>query len=80
MIQIELVYYPEENPDPTSLLAYRAPIVPRVGETLMLDAEDADTRGLCPRWEVVDVLYNLPAQGGDVVSAVVYVEPAEDDV
>jgi hypothetical protein len=81
-LQLTFVYYPEDDDEPIIITETSSHIIPRIGETVMLDIEDAESRGLITNaWEVIDVFYQLPKIGstGTLTNVTVYIDPSEDE-
>ena len=80
-LQLTFVYYPEDDDEPIIITETQSPIVPRIGETVMLEIEDAEKRGITNAWEVIDVFYQLPKIGSDgtLTNVTVYIDPSEDE-
>lgn len=76
MLQIEIIYFPDESDTPQVLCSLQSPHVPRIGEVLLLQSA-VDSEDLSPGWEVVDVSYIIQPQMGAVSKVIIYVEPAE---
>lgn len=79
-LNLTFVYYPEDEEEGVVVAEVQSPVIPRIGETLMLDADEAATKGVTNSWEVIDVLYELPKAGEGVLSKItVYIDPSEED-
>lgn len=80
-LTLTFVHYPEsEEGEPNVLKQVTSPVVPRIGDTVVLDETEASAKGLPPSWEVVDVYFHLPAGENSTLSeAIVYIDPAEMD-
>jgi len=80
-LQLTFVYYPEDDDEPIIITEAQSPIVPRIGETVMLEQEDAEKRSITNAWEVIDVFYQLPKFGSDspITSVTVYIDPSEEE-
>ncbi len=76
MLQIEIIYFPDESDSPQVLCSLQSPHVPHIGEVLLLQSV-AGSDDLSPGWEVVDVSYIIQPQLGSIAKVIIYVEPAE---
>ena len=57
------------------------PIIPRVGETYLPEAEDPDPGDICVPWNVIDVQHTVwLEQGQTVFEAIVFLERDAKDV
>lgn len=81
MLNLTFVYYPDTDDDPVVIAETKGIHVPRVGESIMMDVDEAEKKGITNAWEVIDVYYELPKEGGDGVlqNVTVYIDPSEDE-
>jgi hypothetical protein len=81
MLHLTFVYYPEDDDQPVVITEADSPVVPRIGDTVMIDEDDATQKGMPNAWEVIDVFYQLPKIGAvsAITSVTVYIDPSEDE-
>ncbi len=81
MLHLTFVYFPETDDEPVIITEAQSPVVPRIGDTIVLDEEEAAQKGTPNAWEVIDVFFQLPKSGlGNVITKVtVYIDPSEDE-
>jgi hypothetical protein len=80
-IKLIFVYYPEDGQEPVVVTEASSLIVPRIGETIVLNPEEAEEDGVPGIWDVVDLLYALPRTGSDTVvnEVTVCIVPGDDE-
>lgn len=81
MLHLSFVYFPEDEEQPVVIAETHSPVVPRIGDSIMLDEEEATRKGMPASWEVIDVFFQLPKSGTDasITHATVYIDPSEDE-
>jgi len=81
LLTLTFVHYPDGAEEGIAIAETRSTIVPRVGETVMMEPTETEGEPLPNVYEVIDVFYELPAAGEEniLTSVTVYVEPVEDD-
>lgn len=80
MLQLDFIYFAPDSDDPIHICTVKSPVVPSVGETIMLNQEFAESHEFPQIWDVVDVAYPLPVEEDQVIShVIVYLEPNTDD-
>jgi len=79
-IKLVFVYYPEDGQEPVAIAEASSLIVPRIGETVVLNSEDVEA-GVPDIWDVIDLIYELPKSGSDTVitQVTVCVVPGDED-
>ena len=80
-VKLIFVYYPEDGQEPVVVTESSSLIVPRIGETIVLNPEEAEEDGVPGIWDVIDLLYDVPKTGSDTVIAevTVCIVPSDDD-
>ncbi len=80
-LNLTFVYYPDTDDEPVMIAEVQSIHVPRIGESIMMDVDEAEKKGITNVWEVIDVYYELPKEGGDktLQNVTVYIDPSEDE-
>ena len=79
-LNLTFVYYPDTDEEPVIIAETKGIHVPRIGESVMMDVDEAEKRGITNAWEVIDVYYELPKEAeGYLQNVTVYIDPSEDE-
>lgn len=81
LLHLSFVYFPEDEEQPVVIAETHSPVVPRIGDSVMLDEDEATHKGMPASWEVIDVFFQLPKSGSEapISHVTVYIDPSEDD-
>jgi len=81
LLNLTFVYYPDTDEEPVVIAEAKGIHVPRIGESVMIDPEEAEKKNITNAWEVIDVYYELPREGSDGIlqNVTVYIDPTEDE-
>lgn len=80
MLHLTFVYISDDDEEPVVISQVESPVVPRIGDSIVLTDEDADENDLPTVWDVIDIFFQLPTSGaGEPLTHVtLYLEPRAD--
>lgn len=81
LLNLTFVFYPDTDEEPVVIAEAKSIHVPRIGESIMLDPEEAEKKNIVNAWEVINVYYELPTEGSEglLQNVTVYIDPTEEE-